>query len=1107
MLDAPSIINRRYILRERIGAGGMGAVYRATDRLAPNPAAQTVALKKVTTLPQNLQFASRADNADLNLALAQEFKVLSSLRHPHIISVLDYGFTSNGTAHHQPFFTMELLENPRTILEASVNLPLAEKIRLLAQMLQALSYLHRRGIVHRDLKPSNVMVDGGNVKVLDFGLSMSGEQTETIKSTTAGTLAYMSPEVLQGGTATQASDLYAVGVIAYEMLSGRHPFDVSDMTKLITEVITMPVDLSALDLAPSLSLALTGLLSKTPETRYSDASDVIRLLGEVIDESITQETAATRESFLQAARLVGRDAELEQLSGALDQALNGAGSVWLVSGESGVGKSRLLDELRTLSLVKGATVLRGQGIAEGGSLYLLWRPVLRWLCLVTPLETAEASILKPLVPDIEELLERSIPDAPPEANPKAAQERLIGVIEKLFGSIKTQNAEPLVIILEDLHWASESVDLLAHLSDIASTLPLLLIGSYRDDEAPELANRVPAAPVLKLERLSAPEIATLSEAMLGSVGRDPQVIDLLQRETEGNVFFLVEVVRVLAEEAGSLQMIGQMTLPDHVFAGGMQRIVHRRLSRIPEAYYPLLQQASVLGRQLDLAVLEQLASKDTSFDLADWLSACADAAVLDVLEDRWRFAHDKLREGVLKAISEESSRALHEEAAKAIERVYPNDPEQVVILAYHWAAAKNDEKYHHYAALAGDQAMLQGANNQAVTYYTRALEALARLPETPDRQRIYIDSAIKLTRVSAYSARREGIKDLLTRALGAAKALGDEVREARVIANIGTFYYVSGRTSEAFPYFQQVIGLAEKLGLEELLLLPYNFIGRALMLSGDLIKAVPMIERGITLAEKFNDIDLLSGSEAFLASGLWTLGETTIAAEHAKRAVELAEKLGHPSRISGTLIILASGYCYRGEWDEALAAVSRALAIAHETGDLQPLYSGNAVLGYVEMHTGKLAEGIAHLDFSLHMAEKANLLLNLPLYQAWRADADLRNQNAQAALDRAEAAVTLAESAQQILARAEALRMASKAYLALGNTDEALRCIEQSLGINRQIDAQILTAKALYQLGKVYHTQAQRDKALSSLDEALALFERFGMNWYAEQVKETRQNL
>ena len=163
-------IGGRYVLEQKLGEGGMGAVYRATDRLTQ----ETVALKQVSIPGEKLQFAAQASNGksdSFRLALAQEFKTLASLRHPHIISVLDYGFDNA----RQPYLTMELLENAPTLIEAGRDRPLSYQIELLVQLLQALAYLHRRGIIHRDLKPDNVLVIDGQVKVLDFGLAVARE--------------------------------------------------------------------------------------------------------------------------------------------------------------------------------------------------------------------------------------------------------------------------------------------------------------------------------------------------------------------------------------------------------------------------------------------------------------------------------------------------------------------------------------------------------------------------------------------------------------------------------------------------------------------------------------------------------------------------------------------------------------------------------------------------------------------------------------------------------------------------------------------------------------------------------------------------------------------
>jgi len=156
-IDHKQIVGNRYHLLGLLGAGGMGQVYRALDRLT----SETVALKRIAS--DGIQVES---NAELRLALAHEFQALAGLRHPNIIGVRDYGFDATG----QPYFTMDLLYNPRTLVATGQFSAHAEKLHLLLPVLHALAYIHRRGIIHRDLKPGNILVSGTTVTVDNLGL-------------------------------------------------------------------------------------------------------------------------------------------------------------------------------------------------------------------------------------------------------------------------------------------------------------------------------------------------------------------------------------------------------------------------------------------------------------------------------------------------------------------------------------------------------------------------------------------------------------------------------------------------------------------------------------------------------------------------------------------------------------------------------------------------------------------------------------------------------------------------------------------------------------------------------------------------------------------------
>ncbi|MEM7538278.1 MAG: BREX system ATP-binding domain-containing protein [Chloroflexota bacterium] len=675
-------IHNRYHLHEKLGQGGMGAVYRATDRLSGD----IVALKRVLKLPAHKQRGTSPQSTDeLLLALAHEFQTLAGLRHPHIISVLDYGFDEA----RQPFFTMTYLPESQNILDSAQNMPFERSIELIQQLLQALAYLHRRGVLHRDLKPDNVLVSDGAVRVLDFGLSVSDQ---TRGSDSAGTPVYMAPELFDGQAHSRVADLYAVGVLFYQMLTDEHPFAPFDYA-FLDRVLDAEPDWTGVDVRVQPILA--RLLAKTAAERFASATDVMTALAEALNQPIPSETTAIRESYLQAATFVGREEEEAQLLAALTQAQSGKGSARLIGGESGVGKTRLMDELQTQALVSGFFVLRGQAIDDSTMPYGLWHEPLRQLVIaLTEIENLTASILLPLVPDIAQLIGHPVAPAP-ELNSNAAQVRLFTTLSRLFQQLD----RPILLILEDVHWADVSLLPLPYLTRQIENKQLLIFATYRHDERPDLPDLVPEMTYFPLERLSSAAMADLSTAMLGEAGKRADIQTLLQEETEGNAFFAVEVVRSLADSAGRLGNITEMVLPKQIITNGIWGIVEKRLNRLPAWARQLLVKAAVAGRALDVALMSTLAI-GLGLDIEnEWLPLCADAAILEFRNQGWQFSHAKIRDGVLMELDPNEKTALHAEIATTIEHLYPADNAQAGRLALHWQRAGNTDKECHYAAI------------------------------------------------------------------------------------------------------------------------------------------------------------------------------------------------------------------------------------------------------------------------------------------------------------------------------------------------------------------------------------------------------------------------
>lgn len=719
------IHGRRYLLLNLLGQGGMGQVFRAADRLT----GQVVALKRVLA-------ALSARPASARWRLAQEFRTLATLRHPNIISVLDYGFD----AQRRPYFTMDLLADAVPLLTCAAGAAPAIQADLLIQLLRALIYLHRRGIVHRDLKPSNILVvrgeDGPLLKVLDFGLALRADRPGSKQG--AGTLLYMAPELLRGGPASPASDLYAAGILACQVLTGRHPFHPgsaeADLQSLLEQVLHGEPALSLLP--PAVRPVIAEALSKAPAARPPDALTFMGRVAAALGAPPPLDPRAVRDSCLATARFVGRTAELRTLRRALSRAARHHGSAWLVGGESGVGKSRLLEELRTVALVEGVLVVRGQAVESGGAVYQLWQGLLQLLALHVELSDAEAGVLAAVLPGLAALLQREVPGAE-MLDVQANRLRLLHVLRGLLA----RAPEPLLVLLDDLHWAdSESLALLLEISASLRELPLLIVATYRHDEAPGLKAQFPTLGALRIGRLTGPEMAQMCESLLGAAGRDPRLLDLIERETEGNAYFIVEVVRALAEEAGSLASVGKRGLPQRVLARGIEHLLSRRIDRVPPGARPLLHLAAVAGRWLDLRVL---AAEVPACDELLW--ACAEAGVLELFEQRWRFTHDKLREQVLSGLADWARVALHARLAQRLESIYPDSDAPSAQIAHHYREGRRPAEAARHYARAGLVALARGAPTEAVAALEQA-RALQEQTQAPLGERVAVGGALARAR-------------------------------------------------------------------------------------------------------------------------------------------------------------------------------------------------------------------------------------------------------------------------------------------------------------------------------------------------------------------------
>lgn len=1080
------LFNKRYEIHEKLGEGGMGAVYRALDRLT----GEMVALKFVLSLHPSSPSDSVTENADFRLSLAREFKVLASLRHPHIIKVLDYGFGSFNNLR-QPYIAMELLTEAREFTEYGDGLETLEaKIELALQLLQALAYMHRRNLLHRDLKPGNVlMTSTDQLKVLDFGLAI-----ETgMEDLPAGTLLYMAPELLNGASPSVSSDLYAVGVMVYELLTGHNPFSREAAWQTINAVLndepdfrpvealatrrgtqlkptvrhtvddsldktivapdspqtqatpdptlvhraaeTAKADAGASTAVPrqfetteigmiggtALPDILARLLTKQPENRYQTAESVIEALCMALELPLPEETAAIRESFLQAATFVGRETELAKLTVALRDivATPPIGAAWLIGGESGIGKSRLLEELRIQATVRGIPVIRGEIAVEDGAPYQLWREPLRRVILISEPDALDSSILKDLIPDIEMLLGRPVPDAV-KVESTAYQQRLHGTIASLF----QRQTEPLVLLLEDLHLASaENIELLKVVNRLAGRLPLLILATYRNDEQPALAETLSDMQAVKLERLTTTEVMQLSRSMLGEVGERADILDLLLRQSEGNIFFMIEIARALSEEAGSLSEIRTMALPQTIASGGIQAVIARRLAQIPAVWQPLLQLAAVAGRRLDVPVLKRIAS---GIDLEKWLIDCTNAAVFQLYEGEWRFAYDRLRETVLAEIDHRP--ALHRQIAEAMEQVYPDAPEQAALLAHHWEAAGDMEKEFIYTRKAADYALKISVFADAVEHLTRAL-GLVRAITLENRQR--------------------------------------DLAEAEILVRLGETLYYMGDYASATTRLEASLRLYRTVNNDQQgTARALNALSDTRWRLGTYAEAVEACEAALTISRAVDDQPSIARALNRLGMVLIEQGSYPDAAERLTESVRVARALHAPGLIINPVNNLAVVAFAQGDYDSAERYLEETLALSRISGERYKTAAVLANLGGVAGSREDFPKAMGYFEESLRISQSigyrhgvAFALKNLGILAEMQHDYPTAEYYLKQGLELSQSIGERQSSAMTLISLGEVSHLRHDAAAALDYYRQALRLAREIDALPTIMDAFVGLAK------------------------------------------------
>ncbi len=935
-----------YTIGSRLGEGGMGVVYRAESE------GRVVALKTVRPVQQGAL-----------PALRREITALAALRHPGVAPLVDHG-----VADGLPWLAMEWVQGPSLAkVLASGTGDLATRLSIVRHLCEALAYVHGEGLVHRDLKPSNVIVTEERAAVLvDFGLQERATGREVVGGAApwSGTRVYMAPEQLRGELSDARSDLYALGCILYEAITGRRPFAGPPEAVAMQHLHACPPPAASLcpDLDPRLDALVTALLAKRREDRPGSARIVARTLDEVGAGSLVWADLPSVRPYLYRPQLVGRAEPLETLSEHLFVENT---SVVLLGGESGEGKTRLAVDLVGRALRRGMQVVTG-ACRDHVPLPLegFLRPLLAVADRCRAVAGQSGALLENragVLAEYQPALRPWVDESPVQLPAAQSRHRLVHYLCLTLASYAAE--APLLVVIDDLQWADELT--LAGLRQLASGVPgVTVLGLYRTEEASEALRALrDELPHVLLDRLQPSSVCSIVADMLAWSDPPERLWQPLATHSEGNPLYVGEYLHealqsgVLAQGGdGSWQVAsdaGDLRLP-----GSLRELVGRRLRGLPEETRKVVTAAAVLGREAEARLLQHT---------ADMGEQGCDAAIAELFrrhvfeegDGTVRFKHDKIREVALAALPEGERAETHRAAAEAIEALCGDSLEaHHADLGLHWEIGGDAEKAVYYYEIAAKSAAERHAHDDAQRLYRAALRLMVSQSEIAGLRRALGES---LWRQGEFTeALAEG-----RAAVAAARDAGAPHLEAKSLAGVGSALRGLGKTEEARSAFEEAVALQRTLGneLEEATAL--NGLGNLALVTGDLKRALEHYELAQAICERL-------GSRQDQAKVLGNIAR----AIHGKGRLAEAEQLyDRALRIQGTikdryirrfnLLSLANLYRHRGQLERAEELYLEGLDLCRAVGDRASTSLGLDNLAGIYISRGQGDEAVAMLEEAL----------------------------------------------------------------------------------------------------------------------------------------------
>ena len=1113
----------RYRIQSVLGHGGMGEVYQAIDPQLE----RKVAIK--------IMAPEAAANAPMVERFLREGRAASALNHPNIVTIHEVGRTDSG----QYYIVQELVEGQTLRRLAAGGLAFDRACHVFRQLAKAMAAAHAAGIVHRDLKPENVMVrHDGYIKVLDFGLAhitlpkaaaaeMETATRVTAEGTILGTTPYMSPEQINGAAVGTSSDIFSLGVVFYEMLAGKLPFTGETSLAILTAILNEhPVPLGRLkpELPPGISSLVMSMLDKDRSVRPT-AIELDETLDKIFGGGPVSPIVPAA-----ARKTVGREAERRALVDAFQGTVQGRGRIATITGEPGIGKTSIVEEVLAEIAVgpHRPVIVRGRCSERlaGAEAYLPILEVLDSLLHGHTILHQQTSgrfteMMKTLAPtwfvhvgmlSMESISAQQLREETKIASP----ERMKRELAALFESIS--RTRPLVLFLDDLHWADVStVDVLNYLAQRFSDLRIFVMTTYRSAEMVmskhpflQISQDLQTRGLLQefaLEFLGQSDVERYLDMEFPGHELPAAFSALIHEKTGGSPLFMVDLLRDLKARgaiscvAGIWKMAKSISDITKELPETVKSTIARKLDLLDDTDRRLLTTASVQGYEFDTLVLSDVLEIDAA-DVEERIDALANThhlarnigtaeGVDRSLTVRYRFVHG-LYQNVLYASLQPTRRAqMSAKVARAIEARFGTDPSHALERALLFESAREFADAARNFMLAAQHQISLFAFREGVALAKRGLDALTGVKDVVVRTQLEIGLQVALASclraVDGWAA--PSVEKIYLRVRDILEQTGDESAVFPIRWGITLVQGVRSDLATWRIACEDNLRRAEELKQPLFIVAATQMLGAALEFLGETPKSSAMLGRCSDTYEPDRHqtyVDMFGLDPGMIGRSLWTrelslLGHLDRSRDVAEENITMARQQRQPVSLAFALVMAQHAFILREERDRLLEISTEVIDLCAAIGLVQEVEWGRTFQAWGMGDAGDRDAAIAQLQDALARQLAIGSYTSRTAFLGILAEQFLLAGRYDEGLVAVEESLAHTKRSGECYFVADTLRWRGELQFAKGDTTAAEASLREALDVAHRQEALLFELRAATGLAKLLRSQGKKEDARTLL--------------------------